>query len=186
MCSCGGGLGLPGPPKASAATYLTGAHAAAIGDLNGDGKPDLAVASVYGNRVTLLLNHCLPAPSCDDANPCTSGDHWDPMAQACAYTNANEGGACGNGGACASGKCVESLGVTTAGNGSGTVISGIGGIDCPSACSASIALGRQVTLYATPGVGSSFAGFSGARAGTAPCVLQMTAARTVKATFTSP
>ncbi|MBZ5536858.1 MAG: FG-GAP-like repeat-containing protein [Acidobacteriia bacterium] len=30
-----------------------------IGDFNGDGKPDLAVADFYGNTVTVLLNSCL-------------------------------------------------------------------------------------------------------------------------------
>jgi hypothetical protein len=40
-----------------------------------------------------------------------------------------------------------------------------------------------VTLYATPDAGKTFAGWGGACSGTAPCVLQMTGAKAVSATF---
>jgi hypothetical protein len=157
-----------------------------VGDLNGDGTLDMVIANRFSDTVSVLLNTCLPAPSCDDGSPCTTGDHWDPIAQSCVYTTANEGGACGNAGTCASGKCTEPLGVSVWGTGGGTVMSGIGAIKCPSACAASIELGRQVTLYATPTAGSSFAGWSGDCTGKAPCVLQMTASRNVTAMFTTP
>jgi len=156
----------------------------AIGELNKDGRMDLVTAN--GSTVSVLWNECLPAPSCDDGSACTTGDHWDPIAQACAYANANEGGACGSGGTCASGRCMEPLTVTMAGAGSGTVLSGIGGIDCPTTCISSVRIGRQVTLYATANAGSSFAGWSGDCTGTGACVLGMSAARNVTATFHSP
>jgi hypothetical protein len=42
----------------AAATYTTGSHpqAVAVGDFNGDGKPDLAVANKSGGGVSVLLN----------------------------------------------------------------------------------------------------------------------------------
>jgi len=73
------------------------------------------------------------------------------------------------------------LTVTRAGTGSGTVAGGT--IDCGTVCAASFASGTSVTLTATPATGSTFAGWSGACSGTAACVVSMTAARAVTATF---
>jgi len=72
--------------------------------------------------------------------------------------------------------------VTPAGAGTGTVTSSAGGIDCGATCTASFASGTSVTLSATPAVGSTFSGFTGACTGTR-CVLAMTADRAVTATF---
>ena len=46
----------------SATDFAVGASPAsvAIGDLNGDGKPDLAVANIGSNTVSILLNTSLP------------------------------------------------------------------------------------------------------------------------------
>jgi len=68
--------------------------------------------------------------------------------------------------------------------GTGTVTSSPSGIDCPDECSASYVSGTVVTLTATPGSGSAFAGWSGAGcSGTATCVVTMNAAESVVATF---
>ncbi len=73
--------------------------------------------------------------------------------------------------------------VTRSGTGTGTVTSSTGGINCGTACSASLASGTTVTLTATAASGSTFAGWSGACSGTGTCTLSMTAARTATATF---
>jgi endoglucanase len=76
-----------------------------------------------------------------------------------------------------------SLGVTRAGTGTGTVASSPSGINCGTSCTASYANGTSVTLTATAAAGSTFAGWSGSCTGTGSCVLSMTAARSVTATF---
>jgi endoglucanase len=76
------------------------------------------------------------------------------------------------------------LTVNKAGTGSGTVTSSTGGINCGGTCSATYASGTAVTLTATIAAGSTFSGWSGACTGTAStCVVTMTAAQTVNATF---
>ncbi len=77
------------------------------------------------------------------------------------------------------------LSITRAGTGSGTVTSSSGGIDCGTTCSASFASGTAVTLTATPGAAYQFSGWSGACTGTGACIVTMTAARSVTATFGS-
>ena len=75
------------------------------------------------------------------------------------------------------------LTVTKAGTGSGTITSNTGGIDCGATCSASFAGGTKVILTATPSSGSTFAGWSGDCTGTGSCVVTMSAAKAVTATF---
>jgi hypothetical protein len=76
------------------------------------------------------------------------------------------------------------LTVGVAGRGAGTVTSAPGGIACPGTCEADVDPGTAVTLTAASGPDSSFAGWSGACAGeAATCVVTMSAARTVTATF---
>jgi endoglucanase len=76
------------------------------------------------------------------------------------------------------------LTVTRAGNGTGTVTSNVGGINCGATCSANIASGTSVTLTATPAAGSTFAGWTGACTNaTGACTVSMTQARAVTATF---
>jgi uncharacterized repeat protein (TIGR01451 family) len=80
-------------------------------------------------------------------------------------------------------EATHSLTVTR--SGSGTVASSPVGITCGATCTASYAAGTTVTLTATPASGSTFAGWGGACAGTAPtCTLAMTQARTASAAFT--
>jgi hypothetical protein len=78
------------------------------------------------------------------------------------------------------------LTVTKAGTGTGTVTSNPAGINCGAGCgtqSASFASGTSVTLTAAAAGGSTFAGWSGACAGTTACTVSMTQARSVTATF---
>jgi hypothetical protein len=77
------------------------------------------------------------------------------------------------------------LTVATAGAGSGTVTSSPAGINCGVDCSEAYSNGTMVNLTASPNVGSTFAGWSGAGcSGTGVCVVTMTAAASVTATFT--
>ena len=75
------------------------------------------------------------------------------------------------------------LTVTVGGSGSGRVTSGPAGISCPGTCSSSFAPGTKVTLTATASSGSTFSGWSGACSGTGGCVLTMTGAHSVTASF---
>lgn len=75
------------------------------------------------------------------------------------------------------------LTVANAGTGTGSVTSSPAGITCPGTCTNSYASGTQVTLTATPTAGSTFAGWSGACTGSAACVVTMSAAQNVTATF---
>jgi hypothetical protein len=79
----------------------------------------------------------------------------------------------------------QTLTVSKAGTGAGTVTSSPAGISCGSACGASFANGTSVTLAAAPAAGSTFSGWSGACTGTGTCQVVMSAARAVTATFTA-
>ena len=77
----------------------------------------------------------------------------------------------------------ETLTVSKAGSGSGTVASTIAGIDCGATCSHAFDYGTSVTLTASPATGSTFNGWSGACSGLGDCTVPMTAAGSVTATF---
>jgi uncharacterized repeat protein (TIGR01451 family) len=80
----------------------------------------------------------------------------------------------------------QTLTVSKAGTGAGTVTSTPAGINCGSACSASLPSGTSVTLSAVPAAGSLFKGWSGACTQAAGvCVVALNAAESVTATFTS-
>ena len=88
---------------------------------------------------------------------------------------------------------VHTLTVIGAGAGSGRVTSDVGGIDCAIAagsatgtCSAAYTQGTVVTLTATPNGTDSFAGWSGVCSGTGSCVVTMSQARSMIATFAPP
>lgn len=79
------------------------------------------------------------------------------------------------------------LTVDLSGNGTGTVTSQPSGINCGAICSASFNPGTQVTLTATPGANSTFAGWTGGGcSGTAAtCTVTLTANQTVTAAFST-
>jgi uncharacterized repeat protein (TIGR02543 family) len=76
------------------------------------------------------------------------------------------------------------LSASLAGTGSGTVTSAPAGINCPGDCSEVYNYNTMVTLTATPATGSTFTGWSGDCTGTGSCVVTMSQARSVTATFT--
>jgi hypothetical protein len=77
------------------------------------------------------------------------------------------------------------LAVVKAGSGSGTVTSSPTGITCGTSCSASFPSGTAVTLTASPATGSTFSGWSGGGcSGTGSCIVTLSVATTVIATFT--
>jgi phospholipase C len=80
---------------------------------------------------------------------------------------------------------LDVLTVNLAGTGTGTIASNPAGINCGPTCSASFASGTQVTLTATAGVNSTFAGWTGTGcSGTNPtCTLTLTASQQVIASF---
>jgi alpha-tubulin suppressor-like RCC1 family protein len=78
----------------------------------------------------------------------------------------------------------QTLNVDTSGAGAGTV--GGAGILCPLRCSRSFPQGAFAVLRAEPSAGGTFAGFTGACRGTAPCQIQMNADESVVATFGPP
>ena len=76
------------------------------------------------------------------------------------------------------------LTVSTAGTGTGTVSSSDGSISCPGTCTAAYNGGTSVTLTATPGTGSIFAGWTGCDTVLdTTCTVTMSASRLVTATF---
>ena len=77
----------------------------------------------------------------------------------------------------------QTLTVSKAGTGAGTVTSSPAGIDCGTTCSKAFDNATAVTLTATPAGGSTFSGWSGACTGTATCQVTMDQARSVTATF---
>jgi Divergent InlB B-repeat domain len=77
------------------------------------------------------------------------------------------------------------IAVTKAGTGAGTVATTPAGISCGTVCTASFPVGTVVTLTATPAAGSTFAGWSGGCAGTAPCTVSGNGSVAVTATFSA-
>lgn len=77
------------------------------------------------------------------------------------------------------------MAVTLAGTGSGSVTSSPTGIDCGTTCDYAFDVDTEVTLSATPTGSDTFAGWSGDCTGTGTCILTMSAARDVTATFTA-
>ncbi len=78
----------------------------------------------------------------------------------------------------------ETLTVSKDGTGSGTVSSAPAGIDCGGDCSEDYAADTVVTLTAVAADGSDFTGWAGGGcSGTGTCVVTMSSAQSVTATF---
>ncbi len=77
----------------------------------------------------------------------------------------------------------QTLTVTVAAGGTGTVTSNPTGINCPGTCSKAFPPGTQVTLTETAGTNSFFGGWTGACSGTNSCTVTMNKAESVGATF---
>lgn len=77
----------------------------------------------------------------------------------------------------------EKVTVAKRGDGSGTVATADGSINCGTTCSHTYDYGTSVSLVANTAPGSSFEGWSGACTGKAACTLSMKAAQGVTATF---
>ena len=75
------------------------------------------------------------------------------------------------------------LTVTPAGDGSGSVTSDVGGIDCGATCSVSVRQPTVVTLSAVADAGSIFIGWSGDCSGTGDCQITMDGDHGATATF---
>lgn len=78
---------------------------------------------------------------------------------------------------------VRRLSLLKTGSGNGLVSSIPSGIRCGDACQEDFVIGAHVLLQATPGPGSTFAGWSGACVGSEACTVIMDADRSVTATF---
>lgn len=78
----------------------------------------------------------------------------------------------------------HSVTVLRAGTGTGVVSSAPAGIACGTDCTESYPFGTQVTLSAAPSMDSTFAGWSGGCSGLGSCVVDVTQATSVTATFT--
>jgi hypothetical protein len=83
------------------------------------------------------------------------------------------------------GSSVQTLTVMTGGTGTGTVTSNPAGISCAvgATCTANYSSGTAVTLTATPATGSRLAAWGGACSGTGSCMVTMSTAQTVTASF---
>lgn len=77
----------------------------------------------------------------------------------------------------------ETLTVARKGDGAGTVTSSPAGLDCGTSCAHSYDYGSSVTLTASAGAGSAFAGWTGDCTGSSTCLLGMTAVHSVTASF---
>jgi hypothetical protein len=78
----------------------------------------------------------------------------------------------------------HTLTIVPAGNGTGTVAASGGGIDCGADCTEAYDYNSTVTLTPTAATGSTFGGWSGGGCtGTNPCMVTMTAATSVTATW---
>jgi hypothetical protein len=97
-----------------------------------------------------------------------------------------EAGSAGESSAGAGGAASGTLTVSLAGDGKGVVTSDVPGIDCGTQCSAEFDPDTEVVLTAKPAANSTFAGWAGGGcSGLGPCLVVVSEAIEVRATFTS-
>ena len=139
-------------------------------DCNGMVDEGASCGAVCGNGILEA------GEACDDANT-TNGDG---CTSSCLV---QAGYSCTGSPSVCTATAIYPLVISRAGSGNGTVTSAPAGIYCGAACSANFSSGAMVTLTATADAGSTFAGWSGACAGTGTCIVTMTTATSVMATF---
>jgi hypothetical protein len=185
--------------------------AIAIGDLNGDGNADVAVANRTGKDVGVYyglgggafdptqVRYGMHAELQDVALADLNGDGRLDLAGPTAGTTTGAAGLRHKAAAAATSTdgvsvllngggsvpVTHTLAVTRAGGGSGTVTSTPTGIACGTDCSETYAAATAVSLVATPNRLSTFAGWSGACTGVGTCQVVMNDDTSVTATFSS-
>ncbi len=81
---------------------------------------------------------------------------------------------------------VKALSVVKEGSGTGSIKSAPSGVNCLAACTSAVAefaTGKAIVVTATPYKGSTFVEWGGDCAGSGPCAVTMSAAKSVTATF---
>ena len=86
---------------------------------------------------------------------------------------------------CSASFSINSVTLSVTKNGKGKVTSSPSGIDCGSACSASIAAGTVVSLHATADPGFVFSGWSSGCSGSADCAMTVSSNTTATANFSA-
>jgi Divergent InlB B-repeat domain/Concanavalin A-like lectin/glucanases superfamily len=177
-----GAAGTAGAGTAGAGTAGVGA-AGAGGAIDAGADAAAGASGVAGTSGTAGLNGAAGATGAAGINGAagTSGAAGINGAAGTSGTAGTHGAAGATGAAGAGGPFL--LSITRAGAGTGTVASTPVGISCGATCSASFAASTMVTLTATPAAGSSFTSWSGACTGPGACVVSVTAATSVVATF---
>jgi len=165
--------------------------AVAVGDVDGDGNPDLAVTNFNGRpgSVSILLGSA--SGSFGPPTPLLVGDRPTSVA----LSDFNGDGLLDLAVANEDGNTVSvflnhgpmaTLTVNRQGSGTGTIISNPAGITCGATCAMSYPVGTSVTLTPQAPGGSFFLGWSGAGCtGVDPCVVAMNVAKAVTATFSA-
>lgn len=166
-------------------------------DCGGPGCPTCSVGATCGAGTDCASGVCdagvCDLSTCDDGlvnGGESDADCGGPSCPPCSLGQLCGGDAdCGPSAACVAAVCQAkpTLSVVRALSGQGVVWSAPAGlINCsPTAtlCSATLAPGTSLTLYAAPLPGSSFAGFSGASCSTSPCAITLGSDVTVTASF---
>ncbi|HKV82886.1 MAG TPA: FG-GAP-like repeat-containing protein, partial [Candidatus Sulfotelmatobacter sp.] len=157
-----------------------------VGDFNGDGKPDLAVASADAAYVLVGNgdgNFQAPQPfaASGDGLSIASGDfHGDGKLDLAISNDSSTLSVLRNNTV----QAFFSLMVSETGDGGGTVTSNPEGINCGPNCAGAYASRAVVTLTARASMGSTFSGWSGCDAVSGQtCTVAMNAAKSVTAIF---
>ena len=179
VCAAPSSPTLTAPASATSASDYTASWSATSPldtyELQEATNPSFSGASTYsGSGTSAVFNHTVGSPTTYyyhlRATDTCGGPTWYSTWSATGSTTVNPP--------------AQTLTVTRAGTGTGTVTSSPAGIACGATCSASFDYNTDVTLSASAGVGSTFAGWSGEGCtGTGTCQVTMSQARSVEARF---
>ncbi len=124
------------------------------------------------------------APSSGNGSAALNGVACVPSSNSCVGVGLDNGNALVDTGPGYTPPPNHTLTVTRTGSGSDRVSDGAGAISCPTTCSHAYPESSVVTLTATPGSGSAFAGWSGGGcSGTGTCQVTLNSDTTVNAAF---